>query len=541
LRDATLAIGVVVGEAITHNYGVSEQKSQTVRDFRGRVLPEPATLAGYAALIQRYDLKVPLPPSLAGIASRHHPSSTDAWRLLTPRHAPPDTLIGHLEFALKWEGIALAILSALFKQVKGSKIAEAVRARPTGAYTRRLWFLYEWLTDRRLDIADCGKVRAVPIVDPKNQFALKGGIFSKRHKVIDNLPGTRAFCPMVRRTAALEEYAHMMLDKRAVDVIGRTHQDVMARAAAFLLLSDSRSSFWIEGERPSAQRIQRWGQIIGQAGSVRLSVEEFERLQRIVIGDARFVRLGLRKEGGFVGTHDRITNEPIPDHVSARAADLRNLVEGVIAYSERAVGGEVDPVVVAAICAFGFVYVHPFTDGNGRLHRWLIHHVLAAAGYNPPGLVFPVSAAILRNIESYRRVLESYSRPLLEFIDWRATKDGNVEVLNDTADYFRYFDSTAHAEFLYQCVKQTVDTDLPEEVAYLEAYDRFSRSVQEIVDMPANKIDLLHRFLRQADGRLSKRARQEEFSAFTDEEAKQIEALFRSSFENDGNSASTSA
>ena len=58
-------------------------------------------------------------------------------------------------------------------------------------------------------------------------------------------------------------------------------------------------------------------------------------------------------------------------------------------------------LVVAAAVAFGFVYVHPFIDGNGRLHRWLIHQVLAAAGYNPPGVVFPVSAAILRNIQSY--------------------------------------------------------------------------------------------------------------------------------------------
>jgi hypothetical protein len=518
------------GEAITHNAVVGERKSQKVRDFRGRALPEAATLAGYAALIERYDLKVPLPPTLAGIALRHHPASTDAWQLLTPRHAPADTLIGHLEFALKWEGVDLAVLSTLFKQVKGSKITEAVRARPTGTYARRLWFLYEWLTDRHLDIADPGKVRAVPILNPKNQFGLKRVTFSKRHKIIDNLPGTRAFCPMVRRTAALEKYQSVALDERAREVIGRTHRDIIARAAAFLLLSDSQSSFWIEGERPSAQRAQRWGQIIGQAGSVQLSVEEFERLQRIVIGDARFVRLGLRKEGGFVGTHDRTTNEPIPDHVSARAADLRNLLEGLIAYAERAVNGAFDPVVAAAVGAFGFVYIHPFTDGNGRLHRWLIHHVLAAAGYNPPGLVFPVSAAILRDIDSYRRVLESYSRPALEFIDWRATKDGNVEVLNDTADYYRYFDATAHAEFLYQCVKQTVESDLPEEVAYLEAYDRFSGSVQEIVDMPANKIDLLHRFLRQGGGRLSKRARQEEFSAFTDEEADQIEAQYRNWF-----------
>ncbi len=509
-----------------------EHHSRLVTDFRGRSAPEPVTPAGYAALIDDYHLKLPLPPRIAGISGRHHPESTDTWLLFTPRHAPKDTLAGQLEFALKWEGINLSVLSALFKTVDATEITAAVRSSPTGAYARRLWYLYEWLTGRELDIPNPGKIRAVPVVDPAKQFALEHGTGSSRHKVADNLPGTREFCPMVRRTQALEQYAAKGLDKIAREVIGRTRRDVMARAAAFLLLSDSKSSFWIEGERPSPQRALRWGQIIGQAGSRKLSIEEFERLQRIVIGDARFVRLGLRIEGGFVGEHDRTSGEPIPDHVSARPEDLRGLLEGLIAYAERSVRGRIDPVVAAAAAAFGFVYIHPFSDGNGRLHRWLIHHVLASAGYNPPEFVFPVSAAILRDIDSYRQVLESYSRPLLEFIEWRAKEDGYIEVLNDTADFYRYFDATAHAEFLYRCVEQTVERDLPQEVAYLQAYDRFARDIERIVDMPAAKIDLLHRFLRQGGGRLSKRARENEFAALTDAETATIEELYRGSLRN---------
>jgi len=447
--------------------------------------------------------------------------------MLTPRHAPGSSLGAQIEFAFKWEGLDLAVLAALFKVVDDSEIAKAVRSSPTGTYARRLWYLHEWLTGRQLDVPNPGKVRAVPIVDQKIQFALGQGTPSRRHKVIDNLTGTREFCPMVRRTPALERYIAKGLDKIAREVIGRTHRDILARAAAFLLLSDSKSSFSIEGERPSPQRALRWGQIIGQAGSRKLSIEEFERLQRIVIGDARFVRLGLRTEGGFVGAHDRTSGEPIPDHISARAEDLRSLLDGVVQYGDRAIEGKMEAVVSAAAAGFGFVYIHPFSDGNGRLHRWVIHHVLAAAGYNPPELVFPVSAPILRHIDSYRKVLESYSRPLLEFIEWRALPDGNIEVLNDTADYYRYFDATAHTEFLYRCVEETVENDLPEEVAYLQQYDRFADSVGRIVDMPADKIDLLHRFLQQEGGRLSKRAREKEFAALTDAEVAEIEAKFR--------------
>ena len=505
--------------------------SQAVMDFRGRRLPEPAIPQGYAALIARYDLSLPLPPHLAAIAKRHHPASTDDWTLLTPRHFPDATLAGQLVFALKWEGVDLSVLARLFATIGAQTISDFILATPTGAFARRIWFLYEWITGEALDLPDPGKVKTVPIIDDKLQFALAKGRVSSRHKVIDNLPGTPAFCPMVRRTNTLETVAAKQLDQLARAEIGRVRGDVIARAAAFLLLNDSKSSFAIEGERPSGTRAARWGQAIAQAGTHPLTIAEFERLQRIVIGeDTRFVRLGLRTEGGFVGVHDRETGEPLPEHISARHEDIESLLTGLVAYAERTLDGGLDAVVAAAAMAFGFVYIHPFVDGNGRIHRWLIHHALASAHYNPTGLVFPISAAILRQLDGYRSVLETYSRPLLPEIEWQRTKEGNVEVLNQTIDFYRYFDATAHAEFLYACVEQTIVEDLPREVRFLQAFDQFSDAVQEIVDMPAARIELLQKFLEQNAGRFSQRARTREFSALTKEESSQIEQLYADAF-----------
>lgn len=509
---------------------MGEWFSQPVNHFHGWSLPEPAIPAGYAAIIERFELALPPPPRLAAIARRHHPASTPAWLLLTPRHQPAPALAAQLVFALKWEGVDPGVLAALFKVIAAGDVAKIVRATPTGAFARRIWFLYERLTGRRLDVPDPGRVRLASVVDPELQVSLKEGTPSPRHKVVDNLPGTRSFCPMVRWTPALHEAVEKGFDRRAREFIGRTRKDLIARAAAFLLLSDSKSSFAIEGERPSSARAARWAEAIGQAGLRPLSLPELERLQRIVVGDARFVRLGLREEGGFVGTHDRETREPVPDHVSARAEDLRDLVSGVIEYGQRAIKGGVDPVIAAAAMAFGFVYVHPFADANGRLHRWLVHHELAAAGYSPPGLVFPISAAILRRLADYRTVLESRSAPLLPFIEWQPTADGNLEILNDTADYYRYFDATAHAEFLYACVEQTVESDLPDEVRFLEAFDRFASGVKEVVEMPDRRIERLRGFLEQGRGRLSNRARTREFAALTDQEAERIEALYADLF-----------
>ena len=95
-------------------------------------------------------------------------------------------------------------------------------------------------------------------------------------------------------------------------------------------------------------------------------------------------------------------------------------------------------MVAAAILAFGFVYIQPFEDGNGRIDRYLIHHILAERGSNPPGVVFPVSAAILERIDQYRDTLEDYSKRLLPLIEWRPTESFNVRVLNDTGDFYRF-------------------------------------------------------------------------------------------------------
>ena len=100
-----------------------------------------------------------------------------------------------------------------------------------------------------------------------------------------------------------------------------------------------------------------------------------------------------------------------------------------------------------------------------------------------------------------------------------------MDVLNETADYYRYFDATAHAEFLFKCIERAVDVVLPEELAFLRYRDEFHRQATEIVDMGASTIDLLLKFLQQNDGRLSRRAREREFKALTEIEVSAFEDI----------------
>jgi hypothetical protein len=348
--------------------------------------------------------------------------------------------------------------------------------------------------------------------------------------VRDNLLGTGWFCPILRRTKVLTEFIERNLGRKAREVIGHSGAHLVARAASFMLLADSRASFAIEGERPPRNRLERWGRAALQAGKNKLTLDEIIRLQGVLIEDTRFVRAGLRPDGVFLGERDH-NGDPLPEFIGARPDDLSGLMAAMIGANDRMTADGLDPVLQAAATAFGFVYVHPFQDGNGRLHRCLIHHVLAERKFTPPGMVFPVSSVMLDRIDGYRTTLEAHSGPLMHFIEWQATPERNVEVLNDTTDLYRYFDCTDAAEFLYSCVDRTIDHDLPREIDYLRRHDEALRRVIDTVEMPDRLAENLILFVRQNHGSLPKGRRSHEYAKLTDDEVAALEGVIREAFE----------
>ncbi|PWD97991.1 Fic family protein [Marinilabilia rubra] len=503
--------------------------SREITVFHGRTAPEEARLAGYGAVIEALSLPMPMPGRLALISYKNRQYRDRSWQVFTSRHLPDNNLYSHLVFALKYEGVNLLFFKKLFEKIPSSEIVSMISGKPTGQYSRKIWFLYEWLMMDALDMPDIQKGNYVKLLDEKTQFAIRG-TRSKRHRIINNLPGTRDFCPLVFKTEKLVNYSHARLSEQQNKRLSNVHKDLLQRASAFLLLKDSKASFSIEGESPKSKRAARWGKAIGQAGGNALSKDELIRLQQMVIENTRFVKLGFRHDGGFVGEHDRSTGEPLPEHISARWKDLGQLMSGLIAASHLLEEEEIDPVVAAAMVAFGFVFIHPFQDGNGRIHRYLIHHILARKSFTKQGLIFPVSTSILDYINDYRNVLQQYSQPILDFIDWEQTADNNVKVQNETADFYRYFDATPQAEFLYDCVADTIFNIIPQEVRYLEQYDGFKHFLDDEFEMPDKIVALLVRFLEQNGGKLSKRAREKEFSGLSSSEIETIEKRFADFF-----------
>ncbi|RYF50511.1 MAG: cell filamentation protein Fic [Cytophagaceae bacterium] len=493
--------------------------------------PDDAQLMGYAELIEIYGLDCPPPRRMTALAAVGQKTTTIRdgveWVLLSrnANYRVPDEPIEHLAVALKHEGVDLRVISRLF-QAEGvaGQLTEFIKKMPRGLYTRRAWFLYEWMTGEQLPLEDVHGVPYIPLLD-QNQYIGRKPTRHSRQKISNNLPGVPGFCPLIRRTERLNEGRIEALKSEAMETVAKADPATLRRATSFLLLNESKGSFGIEGETPPRNRLERWGRIIADAKDVTLSIPNLESLHRSLFDpkDQRFVVYNIRQKGGFVGRHDSRDQSPIPDHVSARDDDLNDLLNSLIQAYNVCVRSRYDAALTATILSFGFVFIHPFEDGNGRLHRFMIQKALADTQFNPEGVVLPVSAAILEDLPGYRAALEDYSSATLPYIDWQSTGDGNVRVTNATDYLYRYFDATRQAEYLLDRLERTIRFSLPAELEYLHRFDDAKRRLSHIIDMPDRLTSLFIQFCLQNAGKLSSGKRKEFFSVLSDKEVSELE------------------
>jgi hypothetical protein len=493
--------------------------------------PSGTTLAGYDALIERFQLQV-IPNWHHSRACRSNARETciDAGEVVEffPRFlTPEESLGGHLEFALKYDGTNLEILSALFEKIPEGELLGWIRSKPTGKYARRIWYLFELLTGKRLPLENLATANYVDLLDSHEYYTAEG-ILVRRQRINDNLLGDARFSPMVRRTEKLAAFEKKDLPKRCRQLLEGYPRDILRRVLSYLYTKETKSSFEIENVTLDPTRTERFVALLATAEKEDFftGLKLIDLQNRIV--DKRFRDPSFRQFQNYIGESVSWRREKI-HFVAPRPSDLGALMDGMFAAHARLEAAMVPAVVHAAIIAFGFVYMHPFGDGNGRIHRFLIHNILARRGFTPAGVIFPVSAAMLQDKDAYDAALEHFSLPLLPLVDFKLNHEGRMTVKNDTALCYRYIDLTAQTEALYTFVERVIETDLVQELDFLRNYDKARTALQTIVDMPDRLLDLFIRLCAQNQGVISAAKRKNHFAMLTDKELARMHQVIKDS------------
>jgi Fic family protein len=206
-----------------------------------------------------------------------------------------------------------------------------------------------------------------------------------------------------------------------------------------------------------------------------------------------------------------------------------SMMTGLTATEEKTLG--TPEVVRAAIIAFGFVFIHPFLDGNGRIHRFLIHDMLTRDGLTEQGLIIPVSAHMLQNMAVYDAILEDYSKPLMQRVRFTISASGdlNIDNTNAISSYFRYPDLTMQTEYLGKTILSTIQEDLFEELFFLERYDELKKELQQLIDMPDKRLSSIITYLHQNKGVFPNR-RKKQFEEITETEFEKMENIYSEIF-----------
>ena len=490
--------------------------------------------AGYAWLLRRFNL-TSMPyrhiSSVAATGGRRQKARFGHTEDIYPlRYWPGEKVGNHLEFALKYDGVSLSSLKIIFDAAAETEIVDYVKSKPTGKYARRIWFFYEFLTGRRLPVEDLTQGNYLELLEPDIYYTLDQGIKSQRHRIINNLLGTREFCPMVRKTEKLKKMDSFNFQGRCEEIVKSYPSHLLKTALDCLYGKETEASFEIERVKPDTTLTKKFIASLKLARQREFcDKDSLVNLQNLIV-DPRFADKDYRTIQNYIGQTISY-REQLVHYVCPKPRDLPDLMCGLMASHQLMMFRGVAAVVHAAAVAYGFVFIHPFQDGNGRIHRFLIHNILSVRGAVPENLMFPVSAAMLSDLGNYRNSLEAFSLPLMQLVEYSLDELGRMTVHNDTAFLYRYLDMTAQAEALCDFINQAIENGIPEEFSFLAIYNDTKRAIQGIIDMPDRLIDLFIRICLENNGRLPKGKRKSHFDFLNDDELSLMESAVRKNYE----------
>ncbi|TAL87984.1 MAG: Fic family protein [Rhodanobacter sp.] len=425
----------------------------------------------------------------AGYALEVYPSS----------YNPSDAACDHLRFALRYEGVHLEFLQRLFQTMPDRVLIDWLIREPSSQYARRAGFLLEWLTGRSLGVPDVGKGNYVDALSADDHLTAGTGINHKKWRVRDNLPGTPDWCPVVYRNSAIRAVETRDVGTALKQLQVEFGDDTLQRSAVWLTTKESRASFAIEHEADQEDRLRRFAAVMARRTGfdpdspfANLTDEALIDLQRAIVGE-RALDYGMRDSTIFVGDdHNHV------HYIAPPAAALAGMLDGLRAFADTTQGRS--PALRAAVLSFGFVYIHPMRDGNGRISRFLINDSLRRDNAIPAPFILPVSATIASNgmqRARYDNALEGFSRPLMQRHAADYSFDANRKLTFSAEAValpaWRYPDLTDQAVYLADIIMETIHTQMREEADYLRRLQTAKEGIKIVLEGANSNLDRIVR------------------------------------------------
>jgi hypothetical protein len=470
---------------------------------------------GYAYLNQHYNLLLPkldleVYQDPQADSEKIISYGASKRKIIPGNRKKAETPFENMIAAIKYQGIRIHFFAAIFKNVDAVALASFIAEKPNSKYNRVIWYLYEWLTEQKLVINDLTKGNYIQLFEDEFYYTIADGDKDKRTRVINNAIGTRDFCPTIRKTAQVKALENIDVYQTAYAEMQKIGEpltaDVLGRSINYLYTKETKSSNEIEKETPDKHKMKRFLNVIKNVGLFELTKEKLIDLQNKIVEENKRAS-DYRTDEIYVGTtiHRLSGVDEDVHYVGALAKHVPSMMQGLLRTHEKLmIDASVPALIHATAISFGEVYIHPLDDGNGRIHRYLIHDVMKQREPEHK-FIIPISAAILKNQNQYDTVLETISRPILAMLDWEldSENDNKMIVHNDIDYMYRYPDYTEHVKFVYDMMNKAISNELVEEIGLLIIFDAIKGAINNLTDIPNITIDKITSIIINGGGKVS--------------------------------------
>lgn len=456
--------------------------------------------------------------------------------LAIPRQVAPDddSILSHVLFALRYETIQIPILEQALRLVPADELLAGLARQPKGGYLRRAAYFWEKANRQALPLPqETTGGNYLEIFDPAAYYTGQIWERNQKYRVVFNGIGPYEYCPVVKRDEDLEQAGVQILERLREWAGDPKNAELLDRVMSWAYLSETRDSYAIENEVPSPDKEQSFLQAMTRLRDKTPLTEDYLiELQNLVISNPMKAEVQFRtsqnwlQRGGRGAAGIRYV-PPEPD-------SMVRLMDGFMRMANAQ--DEVPPFIKAALVSFGFVFIHPFMDGNGRISRLLAHHTLNFKGVLPDvngsPAILPLSVAMKKNEKDYLSTLESFSLP--------ARKLWNVMHISDSDFVFDFKSSPliyAHwsgqqaAKYVTACADAALAQTLIDEAVYLQGYDRAFAQIDKTYDLADKAINLLIQWIYGNNGRMPERRKNaKELALLKPGQIDSIEAIVATAF-----------
>jgi len=493
-------------------------------------------LAGYTYLIDELGLSLPPLGLELAIGNKTQdeikPFGSVRIKILAKTKKVGSNLFEQIETAIQYQGIRLAYIAPIFEKLDPDLLTNFIKDKPQSVNRRCIWFLYEWLTDIRLDIEN-SKSNYAYLLDEKFYYTMSSGEKDSRTRIINNMIGNKYFCPMIRKTKEIIECAKKDIMGMAQYQLNNLHRSInpelLGRSVEYLYTKETKSSTEIERENTPEPKMRKFYRVLKTSGAINLSKRRLIDIQNEIVRSEKKDN-DFRKEDIYVGETRPTWLDGFEENihfVGPKWECVEDLMHGLLdMHKALLLDNSLPPMMHAALISFGFVYIHPFSDGNGRIHRYLIHDVLKCRSSTDHDFIIPVSATILQRAKEYDQVLEKISKPIMALVDYDMDESDHSISINSNIDYmYKFPDLTPHVLFLYEMMEASISEELIQEVLYIVKYDAVKKAIEERYDIPNKELNLLIQLALQNSGKISNRKRERFLKWIPADELEPLESI----------------